>query len=40
VLAAGDEGEDAKAGEERSVFALGQVHKKLVVIPDWQKIYE
>lgn len=40
VLAAGDEGEDVKVGGERSAFALGQVHKKLVVIPDWQKIYE
>src|SRR5271170_302749 len=37
VLAAGD---DAKVEEERSAFALGQVQKKLVVIPDWQKIYE
>ena len=40
VLAAGDEGEGVKLGEERSAFALGQVQKKLVVTPDWQKIYE
>lgn len=29
-----------KAGKERDAFALGQVQKKIVVIPDWQKIYE
>jgi DNA-directed RNA polymerase III subunit RPC4 len=40
VLAAGDDGVDVKGEEERSAFALGQVQKKLVVIPDWQKIYE
>jgi DNA-directed RNA polymerase III subunit RPC4 len=40
VLAAGDEGEDVRAGEKRTAYALGQVQKKLVVIPDWQKIYE
>jgi DNA-directed RNA polymerase III subunit RPC4 len=40
VLAAGDDGVDVKVEEERSAFALGQVQKKLVVIPDWQKIYE
>jgi DNA-directed RNA polymerase III subunit RPC4 len=40
VLAAGNDGVDAKVEEERSAFALGQVQKKLVVIPDWQKIYE
>ena len=40
VLAAGDEREDVTVGDERSAYALGQVQKKLVVIPDWQKIYE
>jgi DNA-directed RNA polymerase III subunit RPC4 len=40
VLAAGDQGEEQGAAEARSAFALGQVQKKLVVIPDWQKIYE
>ena len=40
VLVAGDQGQDVKMGEERSAFALGQVQKKLVVVPDWQKIYE
>lgn len=40
VLAVGDEGEEVIPGELRNAFALGQVHKKLVVIPDWQKIYE
>ncbi len=27
-------------GDEGDAFALGQVQKKMVVIPDWQKIYE
>jgi DNA-directed RNA polymerase III subunit RPC4 len=40
VFAAGDDGVDVKGEEERSTFAFGQVQKKLVVIPDWQKIYE
>jgi hypothetical protein len=39
VFAAGD-GVDVKGEEERSTFAFGQVQKKLVVIPNWQKIYE
>jgi DNA-directed RNA polymerase III subunit RPC4 len=40
VLAVGDRGEEPGAAETRSAFALGQVRKKFVVIPDWQKIYE
>ena len=40
VFAVGDDGVDVKGEEERSTFAFGQVQKKLVVIPDWQKIYE
>jgi DNA-directed RNA polymerase III subunit RPC4 len=40
VLAAGDDSADVKEGGEKNAFALGQVRKKFVVIPDWQKIYE
>lgn len=32
--------ETAKEGDKGTTYALGQVHKKLVVIPDWSKLYD